>query len=74
MIIYLQICLTCPITYLHGTLSSGTCQSCKYTYNQSYFLRNRKKMNQEQLSEYYKNGRIARCECEVSDKKSIWIK
>ena len=34
-------------------------------------LRNRKKMNQEQLSEYYKNGRIARCECEVSDKKSI---
>ena len=33
----LESCLTCPITYLHGTLSSGTCQSCQYSFYQLVF-------------------------------------
>lgn len=54
----LESSIDCPITYLHGCLSSGTCQQCKCS------------MKENQLSDCYSEGKVAYCKCGVVHHKS----
>ena len=50
----LEASLDCPVTYLHGCLSAGTCQQCK------------REIKDHQLSDCYSQGKIAYCKCGVA--------
>lgn len=46
--------LTCPLIYLHGQLSSGTCQKCA------------QKASKQTMFAHYRKGEVAYCHCGVS--------
>lgn len=45
--------LSCPLIYLHGLLSSGTCQKCF------------KKASKQTMFDHYRSGNVAYCQCGV---------
>ena len=49
----LEAGLSCPVTYLHGLLSSGVCLNCK------------KVASKELLYDHYRKGTVAYCSCGV---------
>ena len=62
--------IDCPITHLHGILSSGHCLQCKY--GMKPHLINRKQVTPERLVQSYTTGTVCHCEhCEGVIKPDI---
>ena len=62
--------IDCPITHLHGILSSGHCLQCKYGIKM--YITDRKPVHSERLVHSYKTGTVCHCEhCEGVVKPDI---